>query len=73
MTKKEKCPCGEHDLVDLPEPTAEIAFKAGWFAAQAYQYHDWGPSPPNNAEAAWARWLKGRRNPHIQNWSEETR
>lgn len=61
------------DLVELPEPTAEMAFKAGWFAAMMYINHDWGPSPPSTPEAAWDEWLVNRRNPHIQDWGEETR
>lgn len=61
------------DLVDLPEPTAQTAFRAGWIAAMNHINHEWGPEPPDNAIQAWDEWLTNRRNPHTQKWDEEMR
>ncbi len=32
-------------------------FEAGWNAAERHHDHEWGPEPPKDARAAWARYL----------------
>ena len=37
-------------------PKEQDPFYAGWYAANDYHNHDWGPSPPNNPVEAKALW-----------------
>lgn len=66
-------PAMDEQPVKLGYPGPHTAFRAGWNAAMRMVDHEWGPAPPQTAEAAWDKWLTNRRNPHIQHWKEEDR